>query len=244
MRHRYERVAARLIDARTGQVDDAPDRLERAGGPFGGDLYSTTERHLVPAAALAASLGCGSPTEAAHLRPGLDVLDLGCGGGIDLILAAGSVGAEGRIVGVDLSPLMLKVAGANLTRASVQRFALVLGAIEALPIGDATFDRVIANCSVNLSGDKAATLSEAARVLRPDGELVVSDVVADDELTPADRHAQSDTTGMPVGVLSVSEYAVELAAAGLRVARLQSRHRVAEGMTAVTLVARLAELDA
>lgn len=197
IRGRYERVASMLIDEASGTVASDPVSLE-SGDEFGSALYSRAEQEALPRAALAASLGCGSPTTGAGLRPGDLVLDLGCGGGIDALLAARAVGRSGLVVGLDLTSGMLGLARANAHRARVHNVGLVAATMEVLPFRRGTFDMVISNCSVNLAGDKAAVFAEAGRVLRRGRRLHLCDVVADDSLTVAERLDRSHQTGCTV----------------------------------------------
>jgi arsenite methyltransferase len=181
----------------------APTAID-VDGRFGAGLYGSEETTGLPAAALAASLGCGNPMAVADLRPGERVLDLGSGGGIDVLLSARRVGPTGFAHGVDMTEEMLDLARANATRAGATNVEFRRGEIEALPFADGSIDVVISNCVVNLSPDKPAVLAEAFRVLAPGGRFGISDVVAEDHLTPADRAQRGSHVGCIAGALSTS----------------------------------------
>ncbi len=197
---------------------------------FGASLYGEQDAAAVPAGALAASLGCGNPLAVAELREGERVLDLGSGGGIDVLLSARRVGATGFAYGVDMTDEMLELARANAARAGATNVEFRQGTIEDLPLDDALVDVVISNCVVNLSPDKPAVLSEAFRVLVPGGRLGISDVVAEDHLTPEERAERGSYVGCIAGALSRSEYLEGLAAAGFVDAQVEFTHAVADGM--------------
>ncbi|MBI3746025.1 MAG: arsenite methyltransferase [Chloroflexi bacterium] len=202
---------------------------------FGSLLYALDERAGLPDAAVLASLGCGNPTAVAELRPGETVLDLGSGGGIDVLLSARRVCDTGRAIGVDMTDEMLELAEANAREAGVTNVEFRKGAIEALPVGDAEVDVVISNCVINLAADKAAVLAEIARVLRPGGRMGVSDIVADDALTLAERAARGSYVGCIAGALSYGEFRAGLAAAGLVDIAIEPTHAVAEGLVAAII---------
>src|SRR4029078_7229594 len=154
---------------------------------IGAGVYAALDRSSLPDAAVLASLGCGNPIAVADLHPGERVLDLGSGGGIDVILSARRVGPTGRAIGLDMTDEMLDLAVRNAAEAGVDNVEFVRGTIEALPLPGSSVDVVISNCVINLAADKAAVLHEIVRVLRPGGRVGVSDVVADDQLSPAER---------------------------------------------------------
>jgi arsenite methyltransferase len=181
---------------------------------FGAGLYSATEQAEVPAEALAASLGCGNPLAVAELGEGERVLDLGSGGGIDVLLSARRVGPTSFVYGVDMTDEMLELARANADKAKATNVEFRKGSIEDVPLPDASVDVVISNCVINLSVDKPAVLAEMFRVLRPGGRIGISDVVADDGLSPAERADRGSFAGCVAGALSRSEYLDGLAAAG------------------------------
>ena len=184
------------------------------GDPISSDLYSADQTAAVPAEAVAVSLGCGNPTALAALEPGQTVLDLGSGGGIDVLLSAKRVGPTGRAYGLDMTDEMLALARENQRRAGAENVEFLKGTIEAIPLPDATVDVIISNCVINLSADKDAVLREAFRVLKPGGRVAVSDVVVRGEM-PADvRRSMELWTGCVAGALEESEYAARLRAAG------------------------------
>ena len=201
-----------------------------AEGDFGEALYAAEERGELPETAVLASLGCGNPTAVAELREGETVLDLGSGGGIDVILSAKRVGPTGRAFGLDMTDEMLALARANAAEAGVENAIFLKGAIEEVPLPAESVDVIISNCVVNLSVDKAAVLTEMARVLRAGGRLGVSDVVAEDRLTSDERAARGDYVGCIAGALSVSEYEEGLKAAGFADVSVTFTHEVADGM--------------
>lgn len=205
---------------------------------FGAGLYGAEVAGQVPAEALAASLGCGNPLLVAELREGERVLDLGSGGGIDVLLSARRVGATGFAYGVDMTTEMLDLARANAERAGASNVEFRQGAIEDLPLDDAAVDVVISNCVVNLSPDKPAALAEAFRVLVPGGRFGISDVVAEDHLTPEQRAERGSYVGCIAGALSRSEYLEGLAAAGFVDAEVEFTHPVADGMHGAIVRAR------
>lgn len=197
---------------------------------FGASLYSADEQGDLPAEAIAASLGCGNPTMVAELHPGEKVLDLGSGGGIDVLLSARRVGETGFAYGVDMTDEMLELARANATKAGATNVEFLKGLIEDLPLPDGAVDVVISNCVVNLSTDKPAVLTEMFRVLVPGGRIGISDVVADDELTPAQRADRGSFVGCIAGALCQKEYLEGLAAAGFIDTEVTFTHEVAPGM--------------
>ena len=199
------------------------------GADFGAALYAGDADGL-PEAAVLASLGCGNPTAVADLREGERVLDLGSGGGIDVLLSAARVGPTGFAYGVDMTPEMLELARRNAAQAGATNVEFLEGRIEAVPLPDASVDVVISNCVVNLSVDKPAVLAEMFRVLVPGGRLGISDVVAEDHLSPADRAERGDFVGCIAGALSRSEYLTGLAGAGFVEAEVQFTHEARPGL--------------
>jgi ubiquinone/menaquinone biosynthesis C-methylase UbiE len=184
------------------------------GDPVTSNLYGSDEIEAVPGAAIAASLGCGNPTALADLHPGETVLDLGSGGGIDVLLSAKRVGPEGFAYGLDMTDEMLALAERNKTEAGVENVRFLKGEIEAIPLPEQSVDVIISNCVINLSSDKGQVLREAYRVLRPGGRFAVSDVVSQGEL-PADlRHDMEAWVGCIAGALEENEYRRLLTEAG------------------------------
>ena len=206
-----------------------PEALE-VDERFGAGLYADEDTDGLPAAAVAASLGCGNPMAVADLRPGERVLDLGSGGGIDVLLSARRVGPTGVAYGVDMTEEMLALARQNAEKAGATNVEFRRGEIEALPFADASVDVVISNCVVNLSPDKPQVLAEAYRVLAPGGRFGISDVVAEDRLTPAERAERGSHVGCIAGALSVTEYLTGLRAAGFTDPEVVFTHEVADGM--------------
>jgi SAM-dependent methyltransferase len=189
--------------------------------PISSDLYSTDETTGLPEEAVSASLGCGNPTALIDLRPGEVVLDLGSGGGIDVLLSARRVGPTGKAYGLDMTDDMLALARANQQRAGAANVEFVKGQIEAIPLPDASVDVIISNCVINLSPDKDAVLREAFRVLKPGGRFAVSDIVVRGEM-PAEVRASVDAwVGCVAGALEEREYVAKLEAAGFEDASVE-----------------------
>ena len=185
-----------------------------AGDPITTGLYGAAEAAAVPDTAVAASLGCGNPTALAQLQPGEVVLDLGSGGGIDVLLSARRVAPHGKAYGLDMTDDMLALARRNQREAGVANAEFLKGEIENIPLPDASVDVVISNCVVNLSGDKDRVLAEAYRVLRPGGRLAISDVVVRGPVPPAVRRSVELWIGCVAGAIEEREYAAKLARAG------------------------------
>jgi arsenite methyltransferase len=197
---------------------------------FVGPLYREGETDGLPEEAVLASLGCGNPLAVAELRAGERVLDLGSGGGIDVLLSAGRVGPTGFAYGVDMTDDMLTLARANAARAGAANVEFLKGEIEAVPLPDSSVDVVISNCVINLSTDKQAVFAEMYRVLVPGGRIGIADVVADDHMTPADRAAAGSYVGCIAGALSQTEYLDGLAAAGFAEASVAFTNEAATGI--------------
>jgi SAM-dependent methyltransferase len=196
---------------------------------FGRGLYGEDAAD-VPTTAALASLGCGNPVAVADLDEGEVVLDLGSGGGIDVILSAKRVGPSGIAYGLDMTDEMLALARRNAEEAGVANAIFLKGVIEAVPLPVDSVDVVISNCVVNLSTDKAAVLTEMARVLKPGGRIGISDIVAEDRLAPEERAERGNYVGCIAGALSVSEYEAGLAEAGFTEVSVRFTHRVADGL--------------
>ena len=199
-------------------------------GKFGEALYDAEQRGALPEAAALASLGCGNPTAVAELREGETVLDLGSGGGIDVLLSARRVAPTGTAYGLDMTDEMLDLARANAAKAGATNVEFVKGTIEDVPLPDGAVDVVISNCVVNLSVDKPAVLAEMYRVLTPGGRIGISDVVAEDHLTVAERAERGSFVGCIAGALSRREYLEGLAAVGFEGASVEFTHEAAPGM--------------
>jgi arsenite methyltransferase len=194
------------------------------------ELYPADDRESLPETAMLASLGCGNPTAVAELREGEVVLDLGSGGGIDVLLSARRVGPTGKAYGLDMTEEMLSLARRNAAEANATNVEFLKGHIEAIPLPAATVDVVISNCVVNLSVDKPAVFAETFRVLKPGGRIGVSDIVAEDHLTAEDRAERGSYVGCIAGALAKSEYQTQLAAAGFADVSVTFTHQVADGL--------------
>ncbi|MFF4251799.1 arsenite methyltransferase [Streptomyces sp. NPDC001663] len=227
VRRRYAAAAVKVAEGGTACCGPEPIEVDEN---FGSTLYAADERDALPAEALAASLGCGNPTAVADLHEGEKVLDLGSGGGIDVLLSARRVGPTGKAYGLDMTDEMLQLALANAQKAKATNVEFLKGTIEAIPLPANTVDVVISNCVINLSTDKPAVFTETFRVLRPGGRLGVSDVVADDALTTAQRAERGDYVGCIAGALSFTEYRQGLEAAGFTDIEITPTHPVADGM--------------
>jgi len=225
-----DRYAAAAVAAQTGEGSCCTSDvlLDDVSGQqvFGDALYDEAEASGVPQAAVQASLGCGVPTAVADLHEGETVLDLGAGGGADVLISAGRVGPTGRAIGLDMTNEMLELARANAAAASVKNVEFVKGYIEDIPLPDGSVDVVISNCVINLSADKPKVLREAARVLRPGGRLAVSDVIADPDMDAATRADMAKWTGCIAGALTRGEFEAALTAAGLGGIEITETHRV------------------
>jgi len=200
-----------------------------AGTSDGGELYGE-QAGEVPEGASLASLGCGNPVAVAELRPGEVVLDLGSGGGIDVILSAKRVGPAGLAYGLDMTDEMLELARRNAAEATITNVEFLKGYIEEVPLPDGSVDVIISNCVINLSADKPRVFGEMARVLRAGGRLGISDIVAGDDLTPTERAERGSWAGCIAGALSFGEYDADLRRAGFIDVRLTPTHEVADGI--------------
>jgi SAM-dependent methyltransferase len=225
-----EEVRQKYAEAATGAGCGCGDGGCCSDGEFGSSLYDISQRAELPDAAVLASLGCGNPTAVADLRDGETVLDLGSGGGIDVILSARRVGPTGHAYGLDMTEEMLDLARRNAAEAKIANVTFLQGLIEEIPLPDASVDVVISNCVINLSTDKPSVLREIGRVLRPGGRIGISDVVAEDRLEPDQRAERGSYVGCIAGALSTSEYADGLRAAGFDDISVEFTHEVADGM--------------
>jgi SAM-dependent methyltransferase len=250
-------TAAKLAAAGGTVVEEAPAPADGGGagcspavaaccGPtvepqetvFGSGLYDSAELAELPAEAVAGSIGCANPVALAGLAEGEDVLDLGSGGGIDVLLSARRVGPTGRAYGVDMTPEMLELARANQRSAGITNAEFLEGRIESVPLPDASVDVVVSNCVINLSTDKRAVFAEAHRLLRPGGRLAVADVVADvapDESLRADADAWASCIA---GAVTRSRYAAGLTDAGFVDVEITDSHLVQDGFWSVFVRAR------
>jgi SAM-dependent methyltransferase len=205
---------------------------------WGAELYEAAERAELPDAAVLASLGCGNPTAVAELREGETVLDLGSGGGIDVLLSARRVGPTGRAFGLDMTDEMLDLARCNSADAGAENVEFVKGYIEDVPLPDASVDVIISNCVINLSADKTRVFQEMRRVLRPGGRIGISDVVAADDLSPTERAERGTLVGCIAGALSFREYRSGLEHAGIDAIEIEPTHEVAGGIISAIVRAR------
>jgi arsenite methyltransferase len=241
VRARYAAAATKVTagagDCGCGQPADCGCDSGCCGGPaaaeepgFGAELYAALDRDQLPGTALLASLGCGNPTAVAELHEGETVLDLGSGGGIDVLLSAKRVGLTGKAYGLDMTEEMLALARANAAKAGATNVDFLKGQIEAIPLPAETIDVVISNCVVNLSTDKPAVFAETYRVLKPGGRIGITDVVAEDQLSPAERAERGAWVGCIAGALSKTEYEAGLAAAGFTGVSVAFTHQVGDGL--------------
>jgi len=209
---KYGQAALRVTSGGNACCGSAPSRGEC--DPITSNLYDAGETAGLPAQAVAASLGCGNPTALAALRPGDIVLDLGSGGGIDVLLSAQRVGPTGKAYGLDMTDEMLALARENQRKAGVENVEFLKGEIEDIPLPDGSVDVIISNCVINLSADKDRVLAEAFRVLKPGGQLAVSDIVVRGEMPPAIRKSVELWIGCVAGALEEQEYREKLTKAG------------------------------
>ena len=239
VRRRYAEAA---VAVSTGSMD--ADALETSGccggasesccdgsqAVFGPELYRALDTNTLPEEAVLASLGCGNPTAVAELNEGETVLDLGSGGGIDVLLSAKRVGPTGKAYGLDMTDEMLELANKNKAQAGAENVEFLKGYIEDVPLPDGSVDVIISNCVINLAADKQAVFNEMHRVLKTGGRVGVSDVVAANELMPEQRSERGSFVGCIAGALSFEEYERGLAEAGFKDVDLQVTHSVADGM--------------
>jgi ubiquinone/menaquinone biosynthesis C-methylase UbiE len=228
VRARYADAALRTTDPATGAGCCGGEGAVITGEQaalFGAGLYGD-ERAELPDTALMASLGCGNPAAMAELRDGMTLLDLGSGGGLDVLLSARRVAPTGTAYGLDMTDEMLDLARRNQAKAGIENVVWLKGHIEAIPLPAETVDVVLSNCVINLSTDKPQVLREAARVLRPGGRFAVSDVIADPGMDDATRADMQQYVGCIAGALTRDEYTEYLAAAGLTEIEITDTHRV------------------
>jgi arsenite methyltransferase len=245
VRERYAEAARSVGTQQAGCCGSGEASCGCAGEPAALDkqtiadaLYSAEEREALPDAAALASLGCGNPTAVAELGEGETVLDLGSGGGIDVLLSARRVGASGKAYGLDMTDEMLELARTNQRQAGVENVEFLKGAIEEIPLAGGSVDVIISNCVINLSADKERVLREAARVLRPGGRFAVTDIVADPEMDAETRRDMQQWTGCIAGALTDAEYRRGLEAAGFERIEIRETHRVHEHAGSAVIRAR------
>ncbi len=237
-----ERYAAAAVDAGSRDASCcANDAVitEEQRAVFGSNLYEDDDRSELPEAAQLASLGCGNPIAIANLEEGQTVLDLGSGGGIDVLLSARRVGPTGKAFGLDMTDEMLELARSNQREAGVDNVEFLKGEIEAVPLPDNAVDVVISNCVINLSGDKPKVLREAARVLRPGGRFAVSDVIADPDMTEETRADMREWTGCIAGALTREEFESGLIDAGFEEVEIEETHRVHDQASSAIVRAKM-----
>jgi len=226
VRERYAAAARSVGDAGANCCSGSELITDDQREVFGSRLYGVTDREALPEAAQLASLGCGNPTAVADLNQGDTVLDLGSGGGIDVLLSAQRVGASGKAYGLDMTDEMLALARNNQVEAGVENVEFLKGAIEEIPLPDDAVDVIISNCVINLSGDKPQVFREAARVLRPGGRFAVSDVIADPDMDDETRRDMQQWTGCIAGALTGEQFERELLDAGFAEVEIWETHRV------------------
>jgi arsenite methyltransferase len=214
VREKYGKAARQVFAGKTSCCGTAPSASGLSGDPITSNLYGISQIGEVPEDAFKASLGCGNPTALAQLSPGETVLDLGSGGGIDVLLSARRVGPTGKAYGLDMTDEMLELARKNQRESGLTNVEFLRGQIEAIPLPDDTVDVIVSNCVINLSADKDKVLREAFRVLKPGGRFAVSDIVVSGELPTAVRDNVLLWVGCVAGALSEDEYREKLQAAG------------------------------
>ncbi|HTT14133.1 MAG TPA: arsenite methyltransferase [Burkholderiaceae bacterium] len=221
VRQKYGEAAERVAQGATNGCCGAAARDCCGGDPITSNLYDALQADAVPEKALLASLGCGNPTALAELKPGETVLDLGSGGGIDVLLSAKRVGPTGKAFGLDMTDQMLALAEENKLKSGLTNVYFLKGEIEDIPLPDNCVDVIISNCVINLSGNKDRVITEAFRVLKPGGRFAVSDVVVRGEVPAAIRKSVELWVGCVAGALSDQEYLAKLAAAGFENAAIE-----------------------
>jgi arsenite methyltransferase len=215
VRKKYGEAAKRVASGKgSACCGTSPGLAEGCCDPITSNLYGESDASNVPEAALQASLGCGNPTALANLQPGETVLDLGSGGGIDVLLSARRVGPQGKAFGLDMTEEMLALAEENKRKSGLTNVEFLKGEIENIPLPDNAVDVIVSNCVINLSGDKDRVLREAFRVLKPGGRFAISDVVIRGEVPEQIRKSMELWVGCIAGALSDSEYRQKLVAAG------------------------------
>ena len=221
VKEKYGQAALRVTSGGSSCCGSAPATAEQCCDPITAKLYDNTQASEIPEEALLASLGCGNPTALAKLNPGEVVLDLGSGGGIDVLLSAKRVGPTGKAYGLDMTDEMLALANENKRKAGAENVEFLRGEIENIPLPDNSVDVIISNCVINLSADKDRVLREAYRVLKPGGRLAVSDVVTRGEMLPEIRKSVLLWVGCIAGALEENEYRSKLGTAGFEQIELE-----------------------
>src|SRR5581483_11318847 len=214
VREKYGQAALRVKQGGSSCCGSEPATAENCCDPITANLYDASQIGQIPEEALLASLGCGNPTALAQLKPGEVVLDLGSGGGIDVLLSARRVGPTGKAYGLDMTDEMLALANENKRKSGLQNVEFLRGEIEHIPLPDNSVDVIISNCLVNLSADKDQVLREAFRVLKPGGRFAISDVVTRGEMLPEIRKSVLLWVGCIAGALEENEYRAKLVNAG------------------------------
>ncbi|MGB8362489.1 MAG: arsenite methyltransferase [Acidimicrobiia bacterium] len=233
VRERYASDALKVLD---GAAACCGPQVE---GSYGSGLYEALDEEALPDAAKLASLGCGNPVAVAELNEGETVLDLGSGGGIDVLLSARRVGPTGKAYGLDMTDEMLELARRNADEAKVENVEFLKGYIEEIPLPDSSVDVIISNCVINLSTNKPAVFAEMSRVVRPGGRIGITDIVAEDHLTESQRAERGAYTGCIAGALSISEYEEQLRAAGFSDVSVTLTHPVGDAMHSAIVKASL-----
>lgn len=221
VKEKYGQAALRVTSGGSSCCGASPVTGNGCADPITSNLYDALQARQIPEEALLASLGCGNPTALASLHPGEVVLDLGSGGGIDVLLSARRVGPTGKAYGLDMTDEMLALANENKRKAGVENVEFLKGEIEHIPLPDNSVDVVISNCVINLSADKDAVLREAFRVLKPEGRFAVSDVVTRGEMLPEIRQSVLLWVGCVAGALEEQDYRHKLATAGFEKIELE-----------------------
>lgn len=222
VREKYGQAALRVQSGAGNSCCGGASALEASCDPITSNLYNAGQEGEVPETALKASLGCGNPTALAELRPGETVLDLGSGGGIDVLLSARRIGPDGKAYGLDMTDEMLALAEENKRTSGLTNVEFLKGEIESIPLPDNSVDVIISNCVINLSGDKDRVLKEAFRVLRPGGRLAVSDVVVRGEVPAEIKKSMELWVGCVAGALTDYDYVAKLARAGFEDIKIEA----------------------
>lgn len=238
VRDRYAEAAAGAASGKPADDNCCGSSCRAGEAVFGAGLYDVSDRNDLPQSALLASLGCGNPTTVADLEQGETVLDLGSGGGIDVLLSAAKVGPTGTAFGLDMTEEMLALALVNKEKSGATNVQFLKGYIEAIPLPAGTIDVVISNCVINLAADKSKVMHEMFRILKPGGRIGISDVVSSDDLDAAQRAERGTYVGCIAGALSFAEYRSELEDAGFSDISIDPTHEVAGEMFSATVKAR------